>query len=164
MGVTTRLSSTMLDMSRASLEYVCKHVTSPNIARRFGHKLDQKEECTGAQQVSTVYQRSSYNHGASTIATLSRGVGSYGQGVATYVPGVAKYRPGVARYRQGVASYDQDSYWCRSSRSSSRDMDTYEATISTTPGQAGLANRKENLPGMFTFHQNSAKAYLRSSL
>merc|ERR1712212_870343 len=147
---TISLSSNMLDMSRASLEYVCKHVTSPNIARRFGHKLEQKEECTGAQQVSTVYQRSSYNHGASTIATLSRGVGSYGQGVATYVPG-------VARYRQGVASYDQDSYWCRSSRSSSRDMDTYEATVSPPGGQTGLAARKENLPGMFTFHQNSAK-------
>merc|ERR1712168_1334510 len=139
MGVTTSLSSTMLDMSRASLEYVCKHVTSPNIARRYGHKLDQKEECTGAQQVSTVYQSSSYNHGVSTIATLSRGGASYG-------PGVARYRPGVARYRQGVASYDQDSYWCRSSRSSSRDM----ATVSTAPGQAGLAARKENLPGMFT--------------
>merc|ERR1711887_349358 len=146
MGVTTSLSSTMLDMSRASLEYVCKHVTSPNIARRFGYKLDQKEECTGAQQVSTVYQSSRYTHGAPTVATLSRGVARYGQG--------------VARYRQGVASSDQGSSWCRGSRSSSRD----EATVSVTPGKAGLAARKENLPGMFTFHQNSAKAYLRSSL
>merc|ERR1719309_1817744 len=143
----------MLDMSRASLEYVCKHVTSPNIARRFGYKLDQKEECTGAQQVSTVYQSSRYTHGAPTVATLSRGVASYGQGVASYVPG-------VARYGQRVASSDQGSSWCRGSRSSSRD----EASVSPTPGQAGLAARKENLPGMFTFHQNSAKAYLRSSL
>merc|ERR1711970_850924 len=154
MGVITSLSSTMLDMSRASLEYVCKHVTSPNIARRFGHKLDQKEECTGIQQVSTVYQSSRYTHGAPTaVATLSRGVASYGQGVASYVPG-------VVRYGQGVASSDQGSSWCRGSRSSSRD----EATVSPTPGKAGLAARKENLPGMFTFHQNSAKAYLRSSL
>merc|ERR1719228_878040 len=30
---------TMLNLSQASVEYVCKHVTSPNIARRFGHKL-----------------------------------------------------------------------------------------------------------------------------
>ena len=37
-----------------------------------------------------------------------------------------------------------------------------QATISPTAGQA--AARKENLPGMFTFHQNSAKAYLRSSM
>merc|ERR1712212_1065173 len=129
---TISLSSNMLDMSRASLEYVCKHVTSPNIARRFGYKLDQKEECTGAQQVSTVYQSSRYTHGAPTVATLSRGVASYGQGVASYVPGVARYGQGVARYGQGVASSDQDSYWCRSSRSISRDMDTYEAT----PGKA----------------------------
>merc|ERR1711970_1426038 len=119
---------------------------SPNIARRFGYKLDQKEECTGAQQVSTVYQSSRYTHGAPTVAILSRGVVSYGQG--------------VARYGQGVASSDQGSSWCRGSRSSSRD----EATVSATPGKAGLAARKENLPGMFTFHQNSAKAYLRSSL
>merc|ERR1711970_1521755 len=161
MGVITSLSSTMLDMSRASLEYVCKHVTSPNIARRFGHKLDQKEECTGIQQVSTVYQSSRYTHGApAAVATLSRGVASYGQGVASYVPGVARYGKGVAKYGQGVASSDQGSFWCRGSRSSSRD----EATISTAPGKAGLAARKENLPGMFTFHQNSAKAYLRSSL
>merc|ERR1712179_580867 len=153
MGVITSLSSTMLDMSRASLEYVCKHVTSPNIARRFGHKLDQKEECTGIQQVSTVYQSSRCTHGAPIVATLSRGVASYGQGVASYVPG-------VARYGQGVASSDQGSSWCRGSRSSSRD----EASVSSTPGKAGLAARKENLPGMFTFHQNSAKAYLRSSL
>merc|ERR1711909_175498 len=146
MGVITSLSSTMLDMSRASLEYVCKHVTSPNIARRFGHKLDQKEECTGIQQVSTVYQSSRCTHGAPTVATLSRGVARYGQG--------------VARYGQGVASSDQGSSWCRGSRSSSRD----EASVSSTPGKAGLAARKENLPGMFTFHQNSAKAYLRSSL
>ena len=31
----------MLDMSRTSVEYVCKHVMSPNIARRFGHKLGE---------------------------------------------------------------------------------------------------------------------------
>merc|ERR1712212_569232 len=124
---TISLSSNMLDMSRASLDYVCKHVTSPNIARRFGHKLDQKEECTGIQQVSTVYQSSRYTHGAPTVATLSRGVASYGQGVASYVPGVARYGKGVARYGQGVASSDHGSSWCRGSRSSSRD----EATIST---------------------------------
>ena len=53
----SKLSSNMLDLSRASLEYVCKHVTSPNIARRFGHKLDQKdqkEECIGTLQVDRV--------------------------------------------------------------------------------------------------------------
>ena len=39
-----------------------------------------------------------------------------------------------------------------------------QASVSTTPGQTGLAARKENLPGMFSFHQNSAKAYLRTSM
>ena len=31
----------MVDMSRSSVEYLCKNVTSPNIARRFGHKLTE---------------------------------------------------------------------------------------------------------------------------
>ena len=39
-SVSPCLSSTMLDLSQASVEYVCKNVTSPNIARRFGHKLN----------------------------------------------------------------------------------------------------------------------------
>ena len=39
-----------------------------------------------------------------------------------------------------------------------------QASVSNTPGQTVLAARKENLPGMFSFHQNSAKAYLRTSI
>merc|ERR1719206_693517 len=140
----------MLDLSRASLEYVCKHVTSPNIARRFGHKLDQKdqkEECIGTLQVTTTYKSSRHTHGVPTIATLPEVVPCYLQGLASY--------------GSGATSYGQGGYWCRSSKSSSRDM---EASVSTTPGQTGLAARKENLPGMFSFHQNSAKAYLRTSI
>merc|ERR1712198_43342 len=39
MGVITGQSYKMHDLSRSTVEYVCKNVTSPNIARRFGHKL-----------------------------------------------------------------------------------------------------------------------------
>merc|ERR1712098_1019424 len=111
MGVTTSLSSTMLDMSRASLEYVCKHVTSPNIARRFGHKLEQNSE--SIKQVSNVYQYQSgrYSHEVPSIATVA----------TNYSLGGASYGQGVASYGQRVASYGRSSYLCRSSRSSSRD-------------------------------------------
>merc|ERR1719369_2058790 len=33
----------MLDLSQASVEYICKHVPSPNIARRFGYKLSEPD-------------------------------------------------------------------------------------------------------------------------
>ena len=33
----------LVDMSRNTVEYLCKNVTSPNIARRFGHKLTEDE-------------------------------------------------------------------------------------------------------------------------
>merc|ERR1712098_308466 len=144
MGVTTSLPTTMLDMSRASLEYVCKHVTSPNIARRFGHKLEQNSE--SFNQVSNVYQYQSgrYSHEVPSIATVATnnhlGGASYGQGVASY--------------GQRVASYGQSSYLCRSSRSSSRD--SYEVTAPTTTTTTVPRARTE-IPGIFSFHHNSAK-------
>merc|ERR1711915_798811 len=30
----------MHDLSKTTVEYVCKHFPSPNIARKYGHKLD----------------------------------------------------------------------------------------------------------------------------
>merc|ERR1712098_819193 len=136
---TTSLPTTMLDMSRASLEYVCKHVTSPNIARRFGHKLEQSTENRGTNQVSNVYQYQSgrYIQEVPSIATVS-----------------TNYHLGGASYGQGVASYGQSSYLCRSSRSSSRD--SYEVTAPTT---TTVPHAKTELPGIFSFHHNSAKTY-----
>merc|ERR1712098_275970 len=144
MGVTTSLPTTMLDMSRASLEYVCKHVTSPNIARRFGHKLEQKSE--SINQVSNVYQYQSgrYSHEVPSIATVA----------TNYNLGGASYGQGVASYGQRVASYGQSSYLCRSSRSSSRD--SYEVTAPTT---ITVPRARTEIPGIFSFHRNSAKTY-----
>ena len=42
----------MLDMSRTSVEYVCKHVMSPNIARRFGHKLGEDVNMSNTAQAT----------------------------------------------------------------------------------------------------------------
>merc|ERR1712098_750373 len=145
---TTSLPTTMLDMSRASLEYVCKHVTSPNIARRFGHKLEQSTENRGTNQVSNVYQYQSgrYIQEVPSIATVS----------TNYHLGGASYGQGVASYGQRVASYGQSSYLCRSSRSSSRD--SYEVTAPTTT--ITVPRAKTEIPGIFSFHHNSAKTYL----
>merc|ERR1712106_447128 len=81
MGVPPSLPCTMLDMSRTSLEYVCKHVSSPNIARRFGHKLDEDTaaQAVAAQVPATTYQYQlpgehtlTYQPGC-TVTTTSQG-------------------------------------------------------------------------------------------
>ena len=74
-------------------------------------------------QATTIYKSSRYTHGVPTIATLPKVVPCYLQGLASYGSGATSYGQGVARYGQVVAGYDQGGYWCRSSRSSSRDME-----------------------------------------
>merc|ERR1711872_263174 len=41
MGLTHLSYMMMVDLSKSSVEYLCKNVTSPNIARRFGHKITE---------------------------------------------------------------------------------------------------------------------------
>merc|ERR1711970_261510 len=75
MGVPQCMSCTMLNLSQASVEYVCKHVTSPNIARRFGYKLYEGEaagagmehtsQITNAKMITSEVQTTrSYHHTA----------------------------------------------------------------------------------------------------
>merc|ERR1711915_695262 len=54
MGVITGQSYKMHDLSRSTVEYVCKNVTSPNIARRFGHKLIEDKADTWETQKSSL--------------------------------------------------------------------------------------------------------------
>merc|ERR1719187_1037617 len=53
----------MVDMSRSSVEYLCKNVTSPNIARRFGHKLTEGDGQYGGYISQVPTNRSYTPHG-----------------------------------------------------------------------------------------------------
>merc|ERR1712154_207024 len=120
--------------------YVCKHVTSPNIARRFGHKLQEKP---GAYQAATTYQYQSSQQGRGVVSYRARSSSWSREAVASY-----------PSYVQGVASHGRSSY--RSSISCGKDVSSYEVT---TPS---AGKKCEEIPRIFSHHHNIAKTYLRT--
>eukprot|EP00092_Neocalanus_flemingeri_P058707 GFUD01070022.1.p1 GENE.GFUD01070022.1~~GFUD01070022.1.p1 ORF type:complete len:169 (-),score=36.82 GFUD01070022.1:24-491(-) len=153
----------MFDLSQTSVEYVCKNVTSPNIARRFGHKLSDAggvERCMRATSQAPIL-RSTANKDFSHRPRSS--AASYD---SSYISTSQRF------YRGQVKSFtDEDSAIFSPTRSNSPNTDralTHRVNSwLKDPSRAvlpstGIKSKLSEIPKIFVYHQSTLKTYLRS--
>eukprot|EP00092_Neocalanus_flemingeri_P049701 GFUD01057206.1.p1 GENE.GFUD01057206.1~~GFUD01057206.1.p1 ORF type:complete len:173 (+),score=41.52 GFUD01057206.1:52-519(+) len=153
----------MFDLSQASVEYVCKNVTSPNIARRFGHKLSDAggvERCMRATSQAPII-RSTPNKDLSQRPRSS--AASYD---SSYISTNQKFYRGQVKYVKDenssifsppmTKSPNTDAVLTR--RVNSWLKDPSRAVLPST----GIKSKLSEIPKIFIYHQSTLKTYLRS--
>merc|ERR1712106_780959 len=166
MGVSPCLSSTMLDLSQASVEYVCKNVTSPNIARRFGHKLNDVGGIDRQYVRATSQDPHIQSHSYRSRQDVQRSRSSVPSYTSSHISTTQNcYRGQVKSLHEGheTISYPQLSNSQNTDRALTNRVNSWlkDPSRAVLPS-TGIKSKLSEIPKIFIYHQSTLKNYLKS--